>query len=123
MSLIRPEDRQSVSAPPPLTASAADSSRHSLQSEATADATGGIIPYKNPPALIAYYCGVFSIIPFLGFFIGIAALCLGIAGLKKRKQTPIIRGSVHAWIGIICGTLSILAHLAFVVLIFGAGRR
>jgi len=87
------------------------------------DATGGIIPYKNPPALIAYYCGVFSIIPFLGFFIGIAALCLGIAGLKKRKQMPIIRGSVHAWIGIICGSLSILAHLAVVALIISASRH
>jgi len=123
MPLIPPEDRQSLSAPPPIAASEADSSHHSLQGEATADATGGIIPYKNPPALIAYYCGVFSIIPFLGFFIGIAALCLGIAGLKKRKQTPIIRGSVHAWIGIICGSLSIVAHLAVVALIIGASRH
>lgn len=27
------------------------------------DSTGGVIPYKNMPALIAYYCGVFSILP------------------------------------------------------------
>jgi hypothetical protein len=27
---------------------------------ATGDVTGGIIPYKKPAALIAYYCGIFS---------------------------------------------------------------
>jgi hypothetical protein len=34
------------------------------------DATGGIIPYKNPSALIAYYCGLFSLFPILGVFLG-----------------------------------------------------
>ena len=29
------------------------------------DATRGVIPYKNVPALIGYYCGVFAIIPCL----------------------------------------------------------
>jgi hypothetical protein len=110
MSLIPPEQR-APSVPPPLAA------------EPQGDATGGIIPYKNPPALMAYYAGVFSIIPFFGFFIGIAALCLGIAGLKKRKQTPIIRGAVHAWIGIVCGSLSIAGHLLVVILLVLAGRH
>ena len=67
------------------------------------DATGGLIPYKNIPALMAYYFGVFSIIPF--FPIGIAAFVLGIVGLKRRKRNPIIRGAAHAWIGIIVGGL------------------
>jgi len=39
---------------------------------ATGDATGGVIPYKNPPALIAYYCGIFSLLPILGLVFGIA---------------------------------------------------
>jgi len=30
------------------------------------DATGGIIPYKNPKALIAYYLGIFSGLPLCG---------------------------------------------------------
>lgn len=81
------------------------------------DATGGLIPYKNPPALMAYYAGVFSVIPFFGFFIAIAAVWLGIVGLKRRKQQPIIRGSVHAWIGIIVGSISIAVHVLVVVLI------
>ncbi len=113
MPLIRPEDRPPVVAVPPPVAAP------------QGDATGGIIPYKNPPALMAYYAGVFSVIPFFGFFIGIAAFCLGIVGLKRRRQTPIIRGSVHAWIGIIAGGLSVVVHLLVVVmLIVGSnGRR
>jgi hypothetical protein len=80
------------------------------------DATGGVIPYKNAPALIAYYCGVFSIIPC--FPIGIVALVLGIMGLKKAKQNPLVRGQVHAWIGIIVGGLFGLLYLVGTVLMF-----
>ena len=76
-------------------------SRSSRQEEG--DATGGIIPYKNMPALIAYYCGVFSIIPC--FPIGITAVILGIMGLRKASQEPQVKGQVHAWIGIIAGGL------------------
>lgn len=81
------------------------------------DATGGIIPYKNPPALIAYYCGVFSLIPCVGFLLGLAAVILGVSGLKKRKQYPLIRGQVHAWLGIILGSLVIIAHVLVTVAI------
>ena len=30
------------------------------------DATGGLIPYKNAPALLAYYISLLSLIPILG---------------------------------------------------------
>lgn len=71
------------------------------------DSTGGVIPYKNPPALIAYYCGIFSLIaciPFL-FPLPIVALVLGIKGLRKAKAEPHVKGTVHAWIGIVCGAI------------------
>jgi hypothetical protein len=80
------------------------------------DATGGIIPYKNPPALIAYYLGLFSLFPVLGFFLGVAALVLGIIGLKKRQENPAVKGSVHAWIGIGCGTVTALFWGATIVI-------
>lgn len=67
------------------------------------DSTGGVIPYKNPHALIAYYLGLFSLFPCLGFFLGVAALILGVIGLRKRAENPVIKGSVHAWIGIVMG--------------------
>ena len=68
------------------------------------DGTGGVIPYKNPQALVAYYLGVFSAIPFFGLFLGIAAVVLGKLGLDKRNMNPAIKGTVHAWIGIGCGS-------------------
>ena len=76
------------------------------------DATGGIIPYKNPKALIAYYLGIFSGFPVIGFFLAIPALVLGIMGLRDRNRNPAIKGSVHAGIGIGCG--------AFFMLLWGA---
>jgi len=67
------------------------------------DGTGGMIPYKNPAALTAYYLGLFSLFPLLGLFLAIPAFILGIVGLRARKRNPAIKGSVHAWIGIVMG--------------------
>ncbi len=69
------------------------------------DATGGVIPYKNPSALAAYYLGLFSLLPCIGLLFAIPAFILGIMGLKARKRNPAIKGSVHAWIGIVMGGL------------------
>ncbi|MEL6739065.1 MAG: hypothetical protein AAFP26_00240 [Planctomycetota bacterium] len=78
----------------------------------SADATGGLIPYKNGPALAAYYCGIFLFIfGCVGLPVGIVAIVLGVKGLKKRKAHPAIAGSVHAWIGIVLGSLSTLLSL------------
>lgn len=69
------------------------------------DGTGGLIPYKNPKALAAYYLGIVSGLPLIGLPFGIAAFVFGIMGLKARKRKPVIKGSAHAWIGIGCGGL------------------
>lgn len=82
------------------------------------DATGGVIPYKNPPALIAYYLGLFSLFPLLGFFLAVPAFILGIIGLKKRAENPAIKGSVHAAIGVGCGgVMAIVWGLAIISMI------
>lgn len=84
------------------------------------DATGGLIPYKNPKALIAYYLGIGSL---LIFPLGFVSIVLGFMGLADRKRNPVIKGSVHAWIGIVLGGLSILCGSAIIVsLFFGAIR-
>jgi len=92
------------------------------------DATGGIIPYKNPKALIAYYLGILSGLPLIGLPLGIAAFVLGIMGLKDRKRNPAIKGSIHAGIGIGCGLIFTLLWggiiiLGIVVAITGAATR
>lgn len=90
------------------------------------DATGGIIPYKNPKALIAYYLGIFSGFPIIGFFLAIPALVLGIMGLRDRNRNPAIKGSVHAGIGIGCGGFFMLlwgAAIVFIIIGALSGRR
>lgn len=67
------------------------------------DSTGGVIPYKNMPALLAYYFGLFSLFPCIGLFLAIPAFVLGIMGLRKRNENPAVKGAVHAWIGIVMG--------------------
>lgn len=91
------------------------------------DATGGVIPYLNPLALGAYYLGVFSVIPGTGFFCAVGAVPLGIGGLRERRHRPEVRGTVHAWIGIVLGSLSFAAHVLvaalMVTIIVGAIRQ
>ena len=87
------------------------------------DATGGIIPYKNPAALVAYYLGIFSILPCIGIPMGLTAVVLGIIGLRKRKQTPQVKGSVHAWIGIVAGGIMAIVWVIAIVLVSGGYLR
>lgn len=91
--------------PPPLTPVAAPDS-----------GLNKVIPYKNVAALMAYYFGVFSVLPMVGLFLGIAAFILGIIGLKYRRANPQAGGTVHAWIGIVMGGLFGLLWLALIVL-------
>jgi hypothetical protein len=79
------------------------------------DATGGVIPYKNPHALIAYYLGIFSLLPVVGLPLGIIAIGLGISGLTRRKRNPIIKGSAHAIIGIVLGFIQLIYNGLIVV--------
>lgn len=77
-----------------------------------------VIPYNNKPALIAYYLGVFCIAcpPLLC----LPAIILGIKGLKNVKANPEVKGTAHACIGIISGTVFLLLSIAVFVL-FGMG--
>ncbi len=76
-----------------------------------ANSAGGLIPYKNSPALTSYYLGLVSLFPFLGAAFGVAAVILGVKGLKKFKETHEVRGRTHAWVGLVCGALFGLFNL------------
>ncbi|MFO0935500.1 MAG: DUF4190 domain-containing protein [Gemmataceae bacterium] len=86
--------------------------------EETGDATGGLIPYKNAMALLAYYFGIFGFfLPIIG---GIIPVILGFKGLSYAKQHPKARGQVHAIIGIIAGSFSTLFWLGiFSIVVIG----
>jgi hypothetical protein len=65
---------------------------------------GTMIPTKNPLALIAYYVGVFSILP-IGLVTAPIALVLGLLGLMYSLKHPTARGMGHAITGVICGLI------------------
>ena len=88
------------------------------------DVTGGLIPYKNPPALISYYCGIAALIPLIGMLFGLAAVVLAIMGFRKRKREPHVKGTAHAVIGLVLGGGSVLVHAAVLVLMgIAASKR
>ena len=70
-----------------------------------------IIPTKNIHALIAYYLGVFSLIPCFALLLGPAAAITGILGLRAIGRQPGLPGRVHAWIGIVLGGLTFLLNV------------
>jgi hypothetical protein len=87
------------------------------------DSLNKVIPYRNVPALVGYYCGVFSLIPFLGVILGLAGLALGIIGLRVARQNPAAGGKVHAWVGIILGGLCGFGYLALVAWMVAAASH
>jgi len=90
---------------------------HPLQHRAGDEAVATVVPYRNPLALIAYYLGVFSLVPCLGLILAPFAFVLGILGLRYRGRNPQAHGLVHAWIGIVIGGLSMVGHVAVIVLL------
>ena len=78
------------------------------------DAVATVIPYRNASALIAYYLGLFSCFPVLGFPLAIVALWLGIRGLQAVRVNPHAHGTVHAWIGLVCGSIGFLINLLII---------
>ena len=95
--------------------------RRRRDDEDEADATGGIIPYKNPKALTGYYLGFLSLLPVLGVVLGPVAIYLGIRGVQYASAHPRVRGKAHAIIGIVLGVIGFLpCNLIYGPAIFGA---
>jgi hypothetical protein len=98
--------------------------RSSQGGDAVEDVVSTIIPYKNAAALAAYYLGLFSCFPLLGFPLAVASLVLGVKGLKTAGRNPEARGKIHAWVGLICGTIGLIINgtiLAGLVIALVAG--
>lgn len=79
------------------------------------DAVETVIPLKNLPALLAYYAAIFALIPGVGLLLAPLAFVLGLVGRSKVKRDPRIKGTAHAWVGIVLGGLIAAAYLALIV--------
>jgi hypothetical protein len=62
-----------------------------------------VVPYKNPFGLIAYYLGIFSLIPVLGVCLGPVAILLGILGFVKSRSSRKAKGTGHSIAGVVLG--------------------
>ncbi len=69
------------------------------------ETVAAIIPFRNWPALTAYYLGIFSLFPLIGLLLAVPAFVLGIMGYRRYLADRRLKGNVHAWIGIICGAI------------------
>ena len=87
------------------------------------DTLSCVIPYRNVPALVAYYLAVFSVLPCVGALLGLVALVLGIKGLRIARQNPEAKGRVHAWIGILVGGFFFVAYTILGIFVVAAMPR
>ncbi len=69
-----------------------------------------LVPFRNPKGLLAYYTGVFSLIPVLGLLLGPIAFILGILGVKYANRHPEARGKGHAISGIVMGAITTILN-------------
>lgn len=86
------------SVPPPLPADALD--------PAVPERGPGLIPTRNPQALVGYYCAIFGLVPLVGLPLSIAAVALGVSGLRRVRRDPNVRGTAHAWVAIVLGSVA-----------------
>lgn len=90
--------------------------------EYNTNSLNGLIPYRNVPSLVSYYCGLFSLIPIplVNFVLGLTALIAAFKGFKFAKNNPEVKGKGHCWAGAIMGGIGFLLGGFFVVLILFA---
>ncbi len=80
------------------------------------------IPTKNKPALFGYYCGVFGLIPFLGIPLSIAAIILGLEGLKLHKANPTPGARGHAVTALSLGIFEMTVFAIFLLIVLLAHK-
>jgi hypothetical protein len=95
--------------PPPL------SNTPAATSPTQQHAINHLIPTGNSSSLVAYYCGIFGVIPCLSPVLGPIALLFGISGLSVAKKINV--GRTHSLVGIIAGSLEILLSIAILIAI------
>jgi hypothetical protein len=109
-----------------------------------------LIPYRNVPALVGYYCGMcgliailggialilfnpvnrqwagviyFGVMNGLGGILALLGIILGIVGMVYASRNPRSRGMGHAITGMVLGVLEILGLLAILIFWVMVSRR
>ena len=82
------------------------------------DSVQTLIPTKNMPSLLAYYFGIFGLVPILGLPFTFAALIFGIIGLKRFARNPTPGAKGHAITGLVLASIQLFLFIAFIALLF-----
>ena len=99
-------------APPAAAGAPAVSGKTSPAASSAPGLVATAIPSRNVPALVSYYTGLFSVVPYLGIVLAPTALISGIWGLVLASKRPEVRGKAHAWTGIVAAlVLGTVGHL------------
>lgn len=75
-----------------------------------------IMPTKNPASIVAYYCGIFGLIPIVGIPLAIIAIIFGHKAMALWRVQPSPGAKAHAMTGLILGYFELVVLLAFVIL-------
>jgi hypothetical protein len=70
---------------------------------ATPGVVGRMIPTRNRPALVGYYCAFAACLPYAGPVFAVAAIVLGVMGVRLAQRHPEVRGGLHALFAIVGG--------------------
>lgn len=77
------------------------------------------VPFANPPACVAYACGLLGLVPVLGLLLGPIAVVCGIVGLRRYHRDHTVRGRGHSLIvGIGMGTTEFIVNVVGLALVW-----
>lgn len=74
---------------------------------------------RNPDALASYLFGILSPLPLLGLLFGVAAVVLGVKGLRHGRRHPQADGRLQSRIGISLGAVFGTVYLAVSAFLVG----
>jgi hypothetical protein len=92
--------------------------RRSKEQDENTDVVLILIPYKNPLALAAYYCGFFALVPVIGFILAVVAIVLGILGLQYASANRKAKGAAHAITGVVLGVVALCWNTFFCLVLY-----
>ena len=86
------------------------------------DAMQSLIPTSNPPALVSYYCGVFSLVLCFAPILAPISIIYGFKAMNNIKAQPGLKGKGHAITGFILSGITLLACIAITLAIIVAAN-
>ena len=82
-----------------------------------------IIPTSNPPSLVSYYCGVFSLTVCFSPILAPISYVAAAKALRRIKEQPGLKGRGHAITGIVTSSIGLFIFVVGIALIILSSRH